>query len=163
MTFTRRPDRQLQHVLEELGPHHLILPMRQPVGVQRDQRAGYDGEQRKAAPCAEQHHQPLPVYAADIGLAGGQGVDHPAEQDGLGEKRGRQRQIGDGQNPGEPCLPPEHAQHAQIKPDKSHSNPPLIEERRHRDETQAWAGRCSSGWRERASRPVMNLMRPGHL
>ena len=48
-------ERQLQDVLEIVGHHRVAAAVRQPVGVQRDQRAAGDGEQPEAHPAAEQH------------------------------------------------------------------------------------------------------------
>ena len=42
-----------------------------------------------------------PVELGHVGLAAGQRVDDPAEQDRLREQRRRQRQVGDPQNPAE--------------------------------------------------------------
>ena len=43
-------ERQLQDVLEIVGHHRVPAAVRQPVGVQRDQRAAGDGEQAEARP-----------------------------------------------------------------------------------------------------------------
>ena len=44
---------ELQNVLEEVGAHHLILPVRQPIGMKRYHRAGSDGKEGKSSPCSE--------------------------------------------------------------------------------------------------------------
>ncbi len=97
-------ERQLQDVLEIVGHHRVAAAVRQPVGMQRDQRAADDGEQAEAHPAAEQRHQIGPDRNAAPALGAGQRVDDAAEQDRLGELRGGQRHVGDGQHPAEPGL-----------------------------------------------------------
>ena len=46
-------ERQLQDVIEIAGHHHMALTMRQPVGIQRHQRAADDGEQPERHPRPE--------------------------------------------------------------------------------------------------------------
>ena len=78
----------------------------------------------QADPGAEQEQQPAPIQVSSARLAVGQGVDDAAEQNGFHEQRGGKREVGDGQNPAEARLGPKHSEHAHIKADKFHSNPP---------------------------------------
>ena len=50
-------ERQLQDVLEVVGHHRVTAAVRQPVGVQRHQRAAGDGEQAEAHPGREQRYE----------------------------------------------------------------------------------------------------------
>ena len=83
--------RQLQHVLEEHRAHHLVLAVRQPIGMQRHQRAADDDEEAEADPGADQHHQVLPGQLRDARLGIGEGIDDAAEQDRFHERRRGQR------------------------------------------------------------------------
>ena len=50
-------ERQLQHVLEIAGQHDVAAAVRQPVGVERDQRAAGNREQAEAGPGGQQRAQ----------------------------------------------------------------------------------------------------------
>jgi hypothetical protein len=116
--------RQLQHVLEKLGAHHLVLTVRQPVGVQRDQRAGDDRKQREADPGTHQQHEALPIQFGEAALRIGQRVDDAAEQHRLDEHRRGHQQVADSQHPAEPRLGPQHLQRADVQPKEFHSDSP---------------------------------------
>ena len=61
-------ERQLQDVLEIVGPHLLAVAMREPVGVQRDQRAADDDEQAEGDPGADQRQEVDPATVARAAL-----------------------------------------------------------------------------------------------
>ena len=88
--------RKLQDVLEKRRSHYLILTVREPIRMERNQRAGEDGKKREADPGAEQEQQPVPIEISGAGLAVGQGIDDAAEQDGFYEQGGGQGEVGDG-------------------------------------------------------------------
>ena len=94
--------RQLQDVLEVVGHHRVAAAMRQPVGVQRDERAADDGEEAEAHPGREQRDEIGPGRGAAVALRAGERIDDAAEQDRLGELRRGQRHVGDRQHPAEP-------------------------------------------------------------
>ena len=129
--------RQLQDVLEIVGQHRLALAVREPVGMQRDQRAAADGEQPERRPRPPAAARPS-WRARCRGLAG-EHVDDAAEQHGLGELRGGQQQIGDRQHPAQPRLLAEQFENAGV-------------------EAEGWAcGRRNSG----GSRPMSRHSKSG--
>jgi hypothetical protein len=112
--------RQLQHVLEEHGSHHLVLAVGEAVGVERHQGAADDAEQREAHPDADQQHQILPVQLRRPALGVRQQVDDASEQPRLGEHGGGDRQIGAGEHPAQTGLAPEHFKHADVEAKEFH-------------------------------------------
>jgi len=113
--------RQLQHVFEEHRAHHLVLAVRQAVGVQRHQRAADDDEEAEADPGADQHHQVTPRELRDAGLGIGEGIDDAAEQDRFHEHRRGERQIGDRERPAQTRLAPEKFEHADVESNEFHA------------------------------------------
>ena len=101
MDAAMEAERQLQDVLEIVRHHRVAAPVRQPVGVQRHQRAAGDGEQAEADPGREQRYEVGPDRNTAASLRAGQRIDDAAEQDGFGELRRGQRHVGDGQHPAE--------------------------------------------------------------
>ena len=97
-------ERQLQDVLEIVGHHRVAAAVRQPVGMQRDSAPQTMVNSPKPTQAREQRHQIGPGRDAALGLRAGQRIDDAAEQHRLGELRGRQRHVGDGQHPAEPGL-----------------------------------------------------------
>ena len=91
------------------------MAVREPVGVQRDDRAGDDDEEAEADPGADQRHQHVPVELPRAALRIGQRIDDAAEQDRLDEGRGGQRHAGERQRPAEPGLGPEQFEHPNDK------------------------------------------------
>ena len=106
--------RQLQDVLEIAGQHRLALAVREPVGLRARHRADADGEQAERGPGGEQR----PGRAA--GLAG-EHVDDAAEQHRLGELRGRQQEIGDGEDPAKPRFLAEQFEDAGVEAEQGHA------------------------------------------
>src|SRR5215217_1736863 len=88
--------RKLQDVLEKRRSHYLILTVREPIRMERNQRAGEEGKKREANPGAEQELQAVPIEISGTGLAVGQGIDDAAEQDGFYEQGAGQVEVGDG-------------------------------------------------------------------
>ncbi len=112
--------RQLQDVLEIVGPHRLAVAMREPVGVQRDDRADDDDEEAESDPGADQRQQHAPVQLPRAALGIRQRIDDAAEQDRFHESGGGQRHTGQRERPAESGLGPEQFEHAHIKPKKFH-------------------------------------------
>ena len=108
--------RQLQHVLEIVGQHGVTAAVGEAIGMQRDQHAAADREQPERQPTR-------PAAAPDRTRPAGhwpparrrERIDDAAEQDRLGELRGRKRHVGDGQQPSEPGLGPELCEDARIE------------------------------------------------
>ena len=128
MIFISRPEcgaavkaeRQLQDVLEIVGHHHVAAAVRQPVGVQRDQRPADDGEEPERRPRRRAASPDRTRPARALGLRAGQRIDDAAEQHRLGELGGRQRHVGERQHPAEPGLLAEQLQHAHVQTDEIH-------------------------------------------
>jgi hypothetical protein len=97
--------------------HGLAAPVRQPVGIERHQHAADDREQAEADPGRGEDADLVP---ADARLGAGQGVDDAPEQHRLDEDRGRQHDIGGGQQPGQPALGAEQPQDAGIDAEDRH-------------------------------------------
>ena len=97
-------ERKLQQVLEIVGQHALLAPVREAVRMQRDQHAAADGEQSEPDPGGEQRGQVGERRQPAGGLRAHQRVDDAAEQHRLGELRRRQRHIGDREHPAEAGL-----------------------------------------------------------
>ena len=114
-------ERKLQHVLEEHRAHHLVLAVREPIGVERDERAANDGEQGEADPGAEQQHQVPQRQVRNTGLGIGQRIDDPPEQERFHEHGGGQRQVGERQDPAQTGLAPEQFQHAEVETEEFHN------------------------------------------
>jgi hypothetical protein len=113
--------RQLQDVFEEHRAHHLILPVRQAVGMQRHERAAHDDEKAKCHPGADQQHQLPPGNLRDARLGTGERIHDAAEQDGFDEHRRGERQIGDCQHPAQTRLASEQFEHAEVKAEVFHT------------------------------------------
>ncbi len=112
---------QLQHVLEEHRAHRRVLAMRKPVGVERDQRAADDGEERKADPGADQCHQVRYRQLGDLALRVRERIDDAPEQDRLHECRARKRKVGEGEEPAQAGFVSEQSQHADVEADELHA------------------------------------------
>ena len=121
MRCRMKGERQLQHMLEVIGERALALPMGEPVGVERNQRAAYDVEQAEGRPGREQAHELRPAEGSSTRLRLRQRVDHAAEQHGFGELRGGQQEIGDGKRPGKPRGRRQQAERPQIDADEIHA------------------------------------------
>ena len=106
---------ELEHVLEIIGQHRLAALMGELVGVERDERAADDEEQPEAHPGGDERRQSRPVERAAGALRAGQRIDDAAEQHRLGERRGGERDIGERQQPAEPHLRAEQAEHAGVE------------------------------------------------
>ena len=113
--------RQLHDVLEIVGQHRLTLAVRQPVGMERDQRAAGDGEQAERHPGRQQRPRRIRGQRPGLRLAG-QHVDDLAEQHRLGELRAGQQQVGKGENPAQPRLLAEQLEDAGVKAQHGHSD-----------------------------------------
>ena len=79
--------RQLQHVLEEHRAHHLVLAVRQAVGMERHKRAADDDEEAESDPGTDQQHQIPPSDLRDARLGIRECIDDAAEQNRLDEHR----------------------------------------------------------------------------
>ena len=104
-----------EHVLEIIRQHHLAALVREPVGVERDERPAQDEEQREADPGGDERGELRPIRRAAGALRARQGIDDAAEQHGLGEACGGERHIGERQNPAELPLRAEQAEHAGVE------------------------------------------------
>ena len=113
--------RQLQDVLEIVGQHRLALAVREPVGLQRHDRAAADGEQPERHP--GQQERPGRVRAGD--RLAGEHVDDPAEQHGFRELRGGEQQIGERQQPAQPRLLAEQLENAGVEAENGHAGEEL--------------------------------------
>jgi hypothetical protein len=120
ITFIRRPEWKLQHMLEIVGHHHLPLTMGEPVGMQRHHRTAQNREQAETRPGAHQHHEVRPGQFGEMALRVRQGVDDAAEQDRLHEDREGERHVRDGQDPAQASLAPEQLENAKVKTQKLH-------------------------------------------
>ena len=113
--------RQLHDVLEIIGQHRLALAVRQPVGMERDQRAARDGEQAERHPGRQQRPGRVRGQRPGLRLAG-EHVDDLAEQHRLGELRAGQQQVGEGENPAQPRLLAEQFEDAGVKAQHGHQD-----------------------------------------
>ena len=111
-------ERQLQHVLEIIGDHHVAAAVRQAVGKPGHQCRGDNDEQAEADPGADERRQ-RPRRAAGRQRAR-QAVDDTAEQDRLDELRYRQRDVGERQRHRKASLGRQQSQDAEIKPQERH-------------------------------------------
>ena len=112
-------ERQLQHVLEIVGEHDLAALVRELVGIERDEGAADDQEQAEPDPGSDEGRELRPVERAAV-LGAGERIDDAAEQHGLCERRRGQRDIGEGEQPAEPHLRPEQAEHPGIEAHYGH-------------------------------------------
>ena len=113
--------RQLHDVVEVVGQHRLTLAVRQPVGLQGDEGAADDGEQPETDPGREQRpDRGRYGCAGSRGLAVGECVDDPAEQDRLCELRDREQDVGEGKQPAEPGFRSERFENTAVEADKRH-------------------------------------------
>ena len=120
MDAAMEAERQLQDVLEIVRHHRVTAAVRQPVGVQRHQRAAGDGEQAEAHPGREQRYEVGPDRATAASLGAGQCIDDAPEQDGFGKLRRGQRNVGDGQRPAELRFVAQELEHARVEVDEIH-------------------------------------------
>ena len=112
--------RQLQHVLEKVGRHHVAPTMGQPVGKPGDQRRRDNDKQAKANPSPDQRRQHARGRIEAGGQRSRQPINDTAEQHRLDELRHRERDVGDRQRDREPRLRCEQRQNAPIDPKKRH-------------------------------------------
>ena len=106
-------ERQGERVLEEVDHGGEAPPVRQAVGVERDQDVGCHAEEADAGPPAD--------VTPGVGRARrGQGVDHPAEQPRLQQEDHGQRDVGGGQCRGEPALRRQQGEDAQVDLQQRH-------------------------------------------
>jgi hypothetical protein len=105
---------QLQDVFEIVGPHDLVVAVREPVSMQRHDSAGHDDEEAKPDPTADQQHKRRPVQLAVSALGGGQGVDDLAEQNRFDESRRGERHASQCQEPADSGLRPQQLEHANV-------------------------------------------------
>ena len=107
-------------MFEEIGEDEIAAPVRQAVGEPGHQRAGDDDEQAEADPCADQRRQHVRGGPQPGRKRAGQRIDDVAEQNRLDELRDRQRDIGNREHDGEPCLGFQKAEQAQVNAQKRH-------------------------------------------
>ncbi len=108
--------RQVEHMLE-IGAHRgETPPMGHPVGTKADEDRADDREQGEADPGADQRRKLPDAGAAMQRFADIHPVDDAAEEDRLGELRGRQGEIGKGEKDRHMSLAAEQAQGAEIEP-----------------------------------------------
>src|SRR5262245_5902812 len=112
--------RQLQHVLEEQGPHCLIAAVGKPICVQGNQCAADNDEQPKTDPGADQGSQMVPRKLRNPPLGIGQGVDNASKKNGLDERGCSKRQVGNREEPAQARFAPEQFKHAQIESKEFH-------------------------------------------
>jgi hypothetical protein len=97
--------------LEGLRHGGEVAPMGKPVGVHGDGSPGHDGEEPQERPEG---------YVREGGAATGKGVNHPAEQDRLGQLHDADGYRGDSEDDGQAALSCEHAKRPCIKTKKVH-------------------------------------------
>jgi hypothetical protein len=115
-----KAERQLQDMLEIVGHHRVAPAVRQPVGMQRHERAAGDGEEAEAHPRRQQRYEIGPGRRAAAALRAGQRIDDAPEQHRLGELRRRQRHIGNRQHPAEPGLVAQKLEHTCVQANEIH-------------------------------------------
>jgi hypothetical protein len=104
MGRTVEAERKLENVLKEFRENRLPASMRQTIGVERNERAAYDHEQAKADPSCDQRGDARPRKQRFVSLSVRKRVDDAPEQNGLGELRPCEQDIGKGENPPQPNL-----------------------------------------------------------
>ena len=114
--------RQLQHVLEIAGQHHLLATMGETIGVERDQHAARDGEEAEADPGGKQRHDVRGSRRRALGLRTDQRVDDATEQNRLGELRGGERHVGKRQQPAQSRFGPQQTENAAVKAEEVHDD-----------------------------------------
>ena len=107
-------ERQLQHVLEEVGENEVAAPVREAIGEPCHQRGSNDDEQAEANPCADQRREHVRGRPYAGRKRAGQRIDDVAEQHRLDKLRHRQRDIGKRQRNGELNFRFEKPEQAQI-------------------------------------------------
>jgi len=112
--------RQGQHMLEEIRHHGEALPMRQAIGVERDEHAGPDAEEAEPRPESEREDDGGERQRHARALRARERVDDVPEEDRLGELGSGKRHIGDGEDERQPALRPELRQSASIEPNNGH-------------------------------------------
>ena len=97
--------------LEGLRHGGEVAPMGKPVGEDGDGSPGHDAEQSQERPEG---------YVREGRAPAGKGVNHPAEQDRLGQLHDADGDGGDGEDHGQAALGCEHAKRPCIKTKKVH-------------------------------------------
>ena len=128
MTFSARPEcfsmwkssGQREHVLEEFGHHREPAPMRNPIGVERDEGADPDIEGAETDPQGKLRQEARPAGDELGGLRRRERVDDAPEQDRLGELRRRERNVGDREKRADGSLRAKGRERAPVKPDEFH-------------------------------------------
>ena len=115
-------ERQFEHVLEIVRHDAEPAPVRESVGIERDEDAGADREEPEADPGDDERHQrPEGHRRAPDGLRAGEDIDDAAEEDRLGEGRYRERHVGERQPRPDLQVGSELPQNAGIEPDQPHA------------------------------------------
>ena len=120
MRFAVKHQRQLQHVVEEIGQHRLPAAMGETIRVERHGHPHHDGEQPEADPGRDQPDQVRPRRGGALGLGAGEGIDDPPEQHRLGEHGAGEREIGHGQIDAELLFRAEQGEHPGVEVQKAH-------------------------------------------
>ena len=123
MGFAVEQQRQLQHVVEEIGEHRLAALVGEAVGIERDDDADDDGEQPETDPRRDQLDEVGPRRGGALGLGAGERIDDPPEQHRLGEHGAGQREIRDREEDPELLLGAEQGEHPGIEVQKAHEGP----------------------------------------
>ena len=113
-------DRKLQHMLEIGGQHGVAAPVREPVGIERDDHAAEDREYTEARPEQQQGQQRVPGHGGVAGPHASQRVDDLPEQHGLRELRRCKCHVGDSEQPPEFDVGAEQAENARVETQKVH-------------------------------------------
>ena len=114
-------ERQLQDVLEIVREHREPAAMRQPVGIERNQRAAKNSKNGEAGPQAQQHAEARPCRRGIVFLRARQHVDDAAEQHRFGKLRDGQRNVGERQEPAQSAVRSELFEYAAVKAKITHA------------------------------------------
>ena len=106
--------RKMQHMLEELRHHREPAPVREALGLQRDDNGDGNREQGEADPRREQGREIQKSERSACRLRAAQFVDDAPEQHRLGELRARQGEIGQRQKDRDALLAAEQAKDADV-------------------------------------------------
>ena len=107
-------ERQLQHMLEEVGEHQVAASMREAIGEPGDQRRGRDDEQAEGDPSTDQRRQGADCRSDPGRQCARQSIDDMPEQHRFDELRDRQRDVGKREHARKPRLRREQVEQPEI-------------------------------------------------
>jgi hypothetical protein len=113
-------EREIQHMLEEGRHHGETAPMRQAVGMERDEHAGADIEEAETDPEPQWQRDLRPAGLAAGALRARKRIHDMPEQDRLGELPGREAEIDDGEDESKAALGAQQRESARVERDDIH-------------------------------------------